>query len=442
MTTETSAFSGPFPADEAQINWGTATFRSSATSAPIPVNPVRVKRIDIDRASRIFDIGAGLSANRSYAAMALSFGALPPEINSGRMYTGAGSGPLIAAAAAWDVLATEVGLAASGYQSVISELTSSAWIGPASASMVAAVTPYMAWLSATAACCEQAGMQARAAAAAYEAAFAMTVPPPVVAANRALLLALIATNFFGQNTPAIGAVEAQYAEFWAQDAAAMYGYAGSSALASQLSPFAVPPQTTDAAGGAEQAAAVAQAAATPARQTEGARKPRDPKRSTSRPSIVTWLRDHLPIVPTTSWLDLATLESLFYDAIGFSLNGAQVGQALIFRPLAASASAMTATAAGPGVVSVLSPIASVSASLGSAGKVGLMSTPPSWATSPSAPKVDGAEVARVVIPTPPESEGSGLLRGVPMRRSKSATSYAHRQYGFPVSVVPRPWAGG
>ena len=32
----------------------------------------------------------------------LDFGALPPEINSGRMYVGAGSGPMLAAATAWD----------------------------------------------------------------------------------------------------------------------------------------------------------------------------------------------------------------------------------------------------------------------------------------------------------------------------------------------------
>ena len=48
----------------------------------------------------------------------------------------------------------------------------------------------------------------------------MTVPPPVIAANRVLLMTLIATNFFGQNTPAIAATDAQYMEMWAQDAAA------------------------------------------------------------------------------------------------------------------------------------------------------------------------------------------------------------------------------
>ena len=102
--------------------------------------------------------------------------------------------------------------------------------------MTAAAGSYVEWLSATAAQAEQTAAQARAAAAAYEAAFALTVPPPVIAANRSLLAALVATNFLGQNTPAIAATEAQYAEMWAQDAVAMYGYAGSSASATALTP--------------------------------------------------------------------------------------------------------------------------------------------------------------------------------------------------------------
>ncbi len=178
----------------------------------------------------------------------MDFGALPPEINSGRMYCGPGSGPMLAAAAAWDGVAVELGLAATGYASVIAELTGAPWVGAASLSMVAAATPYVAWLSQAAARAEQAGMQAAAAAAAYEAAFVMTVPPPVITANRVLVMTLIATNFFGQNSAAIAVAEAQYAEMWAQDAVAMYGYAAASASASRLIPFAAPPKTTNSAG--------------------------------------------------------------------------------------------------------------------------------------------------------------------------------------------------
>ncbi|MCW2663403.1 MAG: hypothetical protein JWP83_4555 [Mycobacterium sp.] len=130
--------------------------------------------------------------------------------------------------------------------------------------MAAAVTPYISWMAATAGQCEQAAAQATAAAAAFETAYAMTVPPPLIAANRAQLVALIATNIFGQNTPAIMATEAEYSEMWAQDATAMYNYAANSASASAFSTFTPPPQTTNPGGLAGQAGAVAQATGTQA----------------------------------------------------------------------------------------------------------------------------------------------------------------------------------
>jgi PPE-repeat protein len=192
----------------------------------------------------------------------MDFGAFPPEFNSARMYAGPGSGPMLAAASAWDVLAAEMGSAASTYSSVITSLAEGSWLGPASASMAAAATPYVDWMDTTATQAEETGYQARAAAAAFEAAFAMTVPPAEVAANRAQLAALVATNVLGQNTPAIAATEALYGEMWAQDAAAMYGYAGSSSAASTVTPFGSPPETTNASAAASQAGTVAQATGT------------------------------------------------------------------------------------------------------------------------------------------------------------------------------------
>ncbi|GAB1816442.1 PPE family protein [Mycobacterium sp. MUNTM1] len=188
----------------------------------------------------------------------LDFGAYPPEYNSGRMYIGAGSGPLLAAAAAWDELAAELQSAGASYSSTIDTLATGPWTGPSSIAMAAAAAPYVAWIHATGAQAEQAGAQAKLAAGAYEAAFAATVPPPVIAANRSLLATLVATNILGQNTPAIAATEAHYMEMWAQDAAAMYGYTAASASAAQLTPFAEPPQTTNDSAGPTQAAAVAQ----------------------------------------------------------------------------------------------------------------------------------------------------------------------------------------
>ena len=192
--------------------------------------------------------------------MVFDFGALPPEINSGKIYAGPGSAPLIAAASAWDALASELQTTAASYGSTIGELTSS-WQGPSSTAAASAAAPYTAWLSNTAAQAEQTASQAQAAAAAYEAAFAASIPPPVIEANRALLSALVATNFLGINTPAIAATEAAYAEFWAQDAGAMYAYSGTATTASQLTPFTEAPATTNDSGQATQAASTAQSAA-------------------------------------------------------------------------------------------------------------------------------------------------------------------------------------
>lgn len=184
----------------------------------------------------------------------MDFVSYPPEVNSARMYAGAGAGPMLAAAEAWDALAKELHSAANSYQSVISELTTGPWLGPASASMSAAAAPYAAWLRVTATQADESSAQAKSAAVAYQTAFSATVPPMMVEANRIQLATLVATNVLGINTQAIAATEAEYGEMWAQDLAAMYGYAASSASSTALTPFDPPPQTTNPAGLVDQAA--------------------------------------------------------------------------------------------------------------------------------------------------------------------------------------------
>src|ERR1700747_1710760 len=127
----------------------------------------------------------------------MDFTFFPPEINSARMYTGPGSGSLLAAAGSWDALAAELGTTAENYESVVLGLTTLHWRGPASELMMATAAPYARWLYTTAEQTRQTAMQARAAATAFEQAYAMTVPPAVVTANRMQLMVLIATNFFG-----------------------------------------------------------------------------------------------------------------------------------------------------------------------------------------------------------------------------------------------------
>jgi len=184
-----------------------------------------------------------------------SFAAQPPEIISGQLYSGPGADPLFAAAAAWSGLGAELHAAASSYQAALASL-SGGWQGPAAAAMASAAAPYVTWLSTTAAQAEQTAAQATAAAAAYESAFAGIVPPPAIAANRTQLASLVAANILGQNSIAIAAVEAEYGRMWAQDVAAMQGYAGASAAATNLTSFTAAPQTTKSdAGSAESTAA-------------------------------------------------------------------------------------------------------------------------------------------------------------------------------------------
>ena len=185
----------------------------------------------------------------------MSFMMFPPEINSGLMYSGAGSGPLMAAASAWGELAADLETTATSYQTVLAQLTGTTWLGPTSARVAAATAPFVAWLQGTSAQAAQTSAQASLAAAAYEGAFTATVPPAVVAANRSLLAALVATNFLGQNTPAIAATEALYMEMWFQDGLTMDTYATTSQQAVVLPQQTPAPNTSDGGTSAGTAAA-------------------------------------------------------------------------------------------------------------------------------------------------------------------------------------------
>ncbi len=415
----------------------------------------------------------------------MDFAALPPEVNSGLMYAGPGSGPMIAAAASWDRLATEVSSAASDYGSVISSLTGGPWRGPASASMVAAATPYVSWMNATAAQAEQAAGQAKAAVGAYETAFTATVPPPVITANRALLASLVSTNVLGQNTPAIAATEAHYAEMWAQDAAAMYGYAGSSAAASTLAPFTQAPATTTTTGAAAQAGTVAQATGTGTQTTlsqlvtavpAALQGLASPASSTSSGSgldgLLTLLSGN-----STSTTGLSGLFNDVFSSSGLGLNaniwntifssgfympsntlgaftslfgGAAAGDAAAGEALGEAGDALGEAATG-GLGSAASELpafgglggfgSAASAAVGRASAIGALSVPPSWnaiapVTSPLAPLMGGTPIS-----APP-----AVAAGIPGMPFGSATGNhmngSAPRYGFRPMVVAHPPAAG
>ncbi|WP_375484125.1 PPE family protein [uncultured Mycobacterium sp.] len=391
----------------------------------------------------------------------MDYGTLPPEINSARMYSGPGSGPMLVAAAAWDDLAANLDAAAVGYGSVLSGLVSGSWQGPSSHSMTTAAGPYVAWLHTTAAQAEQTANQTRAAASAYHTAFAMTVPPPLIAANRAQLMLLVATNVLGQNSPAIAATEAQYDEMWAQDAAAMYGYAGSSCAASALTPFTQPPPTTNPATVASQVAAVGQAvntaAATQTQATLSQLTSAVPQalqnlaspissNSSSAISAVNTLNTLSMPVRTAAYLantPISSINSLF--SLGKSVGatstvaatGVKAAESGIARGLGSSSGAL-GSAAGLG-----SGGPAVSAGLGRAVSIGPLSVPQGWAGAAQAGAAAPATLPGATVSAAP-ANGPAVVPPVMPIGSMGARGFntPPSQYDLRPTVIPRSPSAG
>jgi PPE-repeat protein len=383
----------------------------------------------------------------------MDFGALPPEINSLRMYTGPGPGPMMAAAAAWNNLAAELGTAASSSQSVISELTGAEWLGSASASMAAATAPYVAWMHTTTGLLQQAAAQAMASAAAFEAAFAMTVPPPVIAANRALLAGLVATNILGQNTATIAATEAQYGQMWAQDAAAMYGYAASSTTASKLSLLNSPSPTINAAGLAGQAAAATPVSAATAQTGLQGLISNLPSAMQSlaapaaAPAAVAGPLDTLLGNNVVQALGNGITDTAAWNMME-GIATANVVNATVSAPPAAGASdALGAGLGGGGVLAgsagLIGPGAGgapVLAGMGQASQVGKLAVPASWSAAAPAEPVAAAPLAGSGWTAPVEEGGrmSTVATGMPAYASAGRGGYAMGpRYGVKPTVMPR-----
>ena len=391
----------------------------------------------------------------------MDFAALPPEINSASMYTGAGSGPMLAAAAAWDDLAEDLYSAATSYHSVISGLTSGPWLGAASAAMAAAATPNVVWMTTVASQAEQTAVQARMAVSAYETAFAMTVPPPMITANRSLLMALVATNFLGQNTPAIAATEAQYDAMWAQDAAAMYSYAANSASAATVPTFAAPQQTTSSAGLGGQAAAVSHATGTSAGanaqavlsqltaaapQTLQSLSTPTATTSTSGLDSLTTLQPLMSASSSLGWITSAGLSNAnqlknLFPAASAAATGAAAADGL--APATSAVGATSLASVGSGGVD------STAAALGRAGTIGPLSVPQTWATGAAPISPTGLALA---LPSGGTSAAVGttapasMLGPVPMAplagRADPTPASATPRFDTRPSVVPRSPAAG
>jgi PPE-repeat protein len=387
--------------------------------------------------------------------LGFDFAGVPPDITSALMYAGAGAGPLMAAATAYNNLAAELSTTATQWESLVSTLTTEQWTGPGSAAAATAAQPIVSWLTTSAAALEQAGTQAMASAAAYEAAFAATVPPPVIAANRSLLATLVATNFLGINTPAIMATEAQYAEMWVQDAIMMATYQGASTAASVLQPVAPLTQSPNPAAPGLQAAAVTNAA-TPAQTLADAFVFGPP--GINGPNPINFAG--------TFGISSSLLQSIdgflgtpsVFNAINGAVNtgawftmtaiptAVSLGHTLAAATPAAAATADAVTplagaAIGEGALVNSVGGAGVAGALGEASTVGGLSVPAGWsAGAPATLASSTAPLGGSGWTTAAEAEPVTAMPGMPGMAGAAkgaAGAYAGPRYGFKPTVMPK-----
>lgn len=163
---------------------------------------------------------------------------IPPEINAFRL-TRMGAGPTahvpqITAYTADAATHFEQGM----QQSVTATATAPVFQGSGGMGMLESATPMAVWQQTAGLHAESAAASIQTGLTAYSAAVSATIPHEVVVANRVREATLEATNFMGINTPAIAEANAEYGEYWSQNAGAMVGYLG--AMAPVVSALTVP----------------------------------------------------------------------------------------------------------------------------------------------------------------------------------------------------------
>jgi PPE-repeat protein len=275
----------------------------------------------------------------------------------------------------------------------------------------------------------------------------------------------------GQNTPTIAQLEAQYGEFWAQDATAMYGYAGQSATATKVTPFTQAPEVANPSAQATQSAATAgttanatanksvtsalQALAQPAATTGTTTNATAAATTATNPFQEIWFlltgQTTLPTSLGSAVNGYAPFASLFYNteglpyfSVGMGNFGVQIAKSagLLGGAAPAAAKALPGLGGLGGMLGGGAAAAHPVAAIGSAGSVGKLSVPVSWsgAQAAAAPEIGRAIPVSTISAAPEAAGGAGnLLGGMPLAGvGAGGHGAAGPKYGFRPTVMARP----
>ena len=262
----------------------------------------------------------------------------------------------------------------------------------------------------------------------------------------------------------------------------MYGYAGQSASAAQVTPFATPAATTNPGGTATQAAAVSQATGTSAASSsqsilqqltssmpnslQSLASPAATSAATTTTPLQTLyaLIFGTTVLPTnlsalvTNYSPYASLfyntEGLPYFSVGMGNFGVQIAKSAGMLGGAAPAAAAPALGGlgglggalgGGGAAGAGAGAHAISAISGGAGSVGKLAVPASWvggAAAQAAPH--GVQLVSSVSAAPEAAAGSGnLMGGMPLAGTRAGFGNGlGPRYGFKPTVMPRPPSAG
>ncbi len=160
----------------------------------------------------------------------------PPEVITGRLMSGAGAAPMLAASAQYTAAAVAYEASADRLMAQMVYLSSN-WQGTTAQALQRTTARHLAWMRVLQAQLVLAASRTAAQAAAFSTAYTSMAQMPEIVENRVTTAVLHATNFLGVNTIPIAIREAQYQAMWAQDVAVQSAYFAATVANTTFEPF-------------------------------------------------------------------------------------------------------------------------------------------------------------------------------------------------------------